>query len=1130
MSSAAKLRNVRRGTVAVAAAAAVMTAFGPVAYASWDDAPQTAANEQPAGPGDVQPNVGAGNNGTIGVVDTAAYDNSTPAKILETTGNQGATLVQPGKDGQAIGGLRFTIPNRWVSGDVIELRLLDRGATAASDGMANSGPDYKMGFSADPKVAVSAPQAASTLVTSDTNGLNGTGLPPAGNQTQNTETLPDNPWVASGSLVQPGVAPSMGVSRLQSKGAQGYDIIRLTMNGNPSTGDPNAKWVVTLSDLKVDLGKSVTPGALRVVPFAMSKATSGVSYSNSSWFYDNRTPNTLVAVGDPTFTATRIVNIYTVPAWVSPVTVSVATPDVVADGLPQNIGDVTMVESNPASIGDGNYVLTIGGANVASAVADLKFTITGGGATESATVTAVGANTVSFTVANSSLTTAATYKLSGLRLTSNTPGPLTYKITGGTISSFLASPAGTGAAIGTIPAEAALCTNGNVALAAAAPTVTQNSTVAMTGTTQLGDATYTFATNGANLELRTAGAVVVATAPTGSTVFPLSAPFAGTLTFSIAPVAGSTVTVAGSVASNGSVGALAVTLPAGSFLGNGVYNFNLNGTTLELRNAANAVIGADAAAPFQTFVLALAPFTGNVTTAAAAVTTETFTISGGVATTNVTGASPVQVNAPSTLAAGAYTVTFNPGTNLWELNTGGAPIEGTSVNGTEFTLTGAAGGGTVYLSQAFGTGGGTITINAAAVAAPQNICVNQDDIISPLDKLTQLGTSKSNSDRIGGNDRYSTAAKIAAQWTNSEPGSGTDDAFGGGRARNVILVSGTSYPDALSASYMSSRLMAPILLTGANELPAQTIEALRDRFVEKVYIIGGTGAVSGGVEAALKDLNQYVPDSLPDPANPGQWLFRNPKPTGAKLQVQRLGGSDRYTTNQLANMYAAAWGGGLTVGKTVNKFGEAGKYTAILARGDAFPDALVGGILTVGYGAGGNTNANALPLVLTTPTEFAAPAKALFANLDIQHAILVGGTGALSDGVETAVKAAGATTNRLAGPDRYATAAEVNKFALKSAVGSATNPNPGLGFDVGAANDTVYLATGSNFPDALAAAPFVGWSMDTMALVVVNEIPAPTKTFLNDYAAILDKATGLGLGGVVSAAVVQEANAIVSTK
>ncbi len=1128
MSSAAKLRNVRRGTVAVAAAAAVMTAFGPVAYASWDDAPQTAANEQPAGPGNVQPNVGAGNNGTIGVVDTAAYDNSTPAKILETTGNQGATLVQPGKDGQAIGGVRFTIPNRWVSGDVIELRLLDRGAIAANDGMANSGPDYKLGFSADPKVAVSTPQAADTLVTSDTNGLNGTALPPAGTQKQNTETLAENPWVASGALVQPGVAPAMGVSRLQSKGAQGYDIIRLTMNGNPSTGDPNAKWVVTLSDLKVDLGKSVTPGALRVVPFAMSKATSGVSYSNSSWFYDNRTPNNLVDAANVTATATRIVNIYTVPAWVSPVTVSVANPDVIADGLPQNIGDVTVVESNPASIGDGNYTLTIAGANISSAVADLKFTITGGGATETATVTAVGANTVSFTVANSSLITAATYKLSGLRLTSNTPGPLTYKITGGTISSFLASPAGAGLAIGAIPAEAALCTNSNVALAAAAPTVVAASSIAMAGATQLGNATYTFATNGGNLELRQ-GANVVAVAPTGSTVFPLSAPFSGSLTFSIAPAAGQTVTVAGSAAGNGSIGAGVVTLPGASLIGNGDYNFNLNAGTMELRTAANAVIGADAAAAYDTFVL-VAPYAGNVTTAAPAVTTETFTVAGGVATTNVTGPSAITVNAPSTLAAGAYTVTFNNVTNLWELNTGGGAFEGTSVNGTEYTLTAAAGGGTVYLSSALPAPGGTITINVAAAAAPQNICVNQDDIISPLDKLTQLGTSKSNSDRIGGNDRYSTAAKIAAQWTNSEPGSGTDDAFGGGRARNVILVSGTSYPDALSASYMSSRLMAPILLTGANELPAQTIEALRDRFVEKVYIIGGTGAVSGGVEAALKDLNQYVPDSLPDPANPGQWLFRNPKPTGAKLQVQRLGGSDRYTTNQLANMYAAAWGGGLTVGKTVNKFGEAGKYTAILARGDAFPDALVGGILTVGYGAGGNTNANALPLVLTTPTEFAAPAKALFANLDIQHAILVGGTGALSDGVETAVKAAGATTNRLAGPDRYATAAEVNKFALKSAVGSATNPNPGLGFDVGAANDTVYLATGSNFPDALAAAPFVGWSMDTMALVVVNEIPAPTKTFLNDYAAILDKATGLGLGGVVSAAVVQEANAIVSTK
>lgn len=424
-----------------------MTAFGPVAYASWDDAPQTAGTEAQAG-----------NNGTIGVIDSDAT----------VANNQGASLVSPAKDAQAIGGVRLVIPNRFVSGDVIELRLLDRAATAASDGTANSGPDYKLGFSADPKVAVSDVQNDDTVVTSDTDGLNTGGTAPLGNVTQNTETAPENPWVPVGaagtnSATKPGVAPSFNVQRIQSKGAQGYDVIRLTHTGNPSTGDVDAKWVISLTDLKVDLGKSVTPGALRIVPFAMSKATSGVSYSNSDWFYGNRTPNTLVAAGDPSAVVTRQIGIYTVPAWVSPVSVSVANPDVVADGLPQNIGEVTIVESNPASLGNGTYTLTISGADISNPAAwatNLKMTVTNGGAGETATVTGAtgiaGPNPakVTFTLANVDDTKAATFKLSGLQLVTNTAGPIKYNLSGGTVDAFFAA-AGTGGAIGGIPAEAA---------------------------------------------------------------------------------------------------------------------------------------------------------------------------------------------------------------------------------------------------------------------------------------------------------------------------------------------------------------------------------------------------------------------------------------------------------------------------------------------------------------------------------------------------------------------------------------------------------------------------------------------------------------------------------------------------
>ena len=119
----------------------------------------------------------------------------------------------------------------------------------------------------------------------------------------------------------------------------------------------------------------------------------------------------------------------------------------------------------------------------------------------------------------------------------------------------------------------------------------------------------------------------------------------------------------------------------------------------------------------------------------------------------------------------------------------------------------------------------------------------------------------------------------------------------------------------------------------------------------------------------------------------------------------------------------------------------------VLARGDAFPDALAGGPLA-GYVNG--------PLLLTTPTSLLPSVKT-----ELQRVLepnkgkvvyLLGGTGSLSSGVASSITSLGYTVKRLAGSDRYQTAIRI----------AQEMPSTNLFF----------VTTGTNFPDALAAGTY----------------------------------------------------------
>ena len=173
--------------------------------------------------------------------------------------------------------------------------------------------------------------------------------------------------------------------------------------------------------------------------------------------------------------------------------------------------------------------------------------------------------------------------------------------------------------------------------------------------------------------------------------------------------------------------------------------------------------------------------------------------------------------------------------------------------------------------------------------------------------------------------------------------------------------------------------------------------------------------------------------------------------------IIRLSGADRYAT-------AAAISRATFV---------PGVPYVFIATGRGFPDALAGGALAAQVGA---------PLLLVTTSSMPAPTMAEIRRLKPAHIYVLGGRSAVSDTVVTQLRAldSAASTGpfRLAGADRYATAAAISRAAF------------------GAGVPTAFIAVGTNFPDALAGAPASAATRGPLLLVTSTSIPAATRTEL----------------------------------
>ncbi len=331
-------------------------------------------------------------------------------------------------------------------------------------------------------------------------------------------------------------------------------------------------------------------------------------------------------------------------------------------------------------------------------------------------------------------------------------------------------------------------------------------------------------------------------------------------------------------------------------------------------------------------------------------------------------------------------------------------------------------------------------------------------------------------DRIAGADRYATAALIA-------------DRFG--TANAIVIANGTDAKqgvDALSANDLAGKVGAPILLTQAGSVPAGTLAAVRAVLAgasdPTIYVMGGADSVSDAVVATIKAAAQSV--------------------ASGTVSVKRIAGADRYATSALA---AAAAG---TAGTVRFADGGALRSTAILASGQVNADALA---------AGPVSNAWGLPVLLTTSDQLPpAVAKAITAG-KITQLLVLGDPGRISQTVLDQAAAAGVrSVQRVAGSDRFATAAKLYTFAFDTMTDSSGN-------HYGATKDgTAYLANGlTGFPDALTVGPLAGSTGGALLTARPGELSPAAGTFLSGHQAAFTTVTALGQPATLSTAVLQAA-------
>ena len=248
----------------------------------------------------------------------------------------------------------------------------------------------------------------------------------------------------------------------------------------------------------------------------------------------------------------------------------------------------------------------------------------------------------------------------------------------------------------------------------------------------------------------------------------------------------------------------------------------------------------------------------------------------------------------------------------------------------------------------------------------------------------------------------------------------------------VIIANGWSPSDIGAAAALASRLNAPLLYASLDSLGDATIDALRRLDPSRVILVGGPAALSGSVEAEVR---QLAPDA----------------------RVQRLSGTDSIDTAAKANAMAPA-GTWPVVIANPHDAGVAALFAA----------ALGGSVLLSHQDTLGDATVDAMRR-LGEPDD----------GYNVRNTYIVGGTAAVASSVESELRRETDNLERVGGTGRVDTAAKV---ALRLAERRPNSP--------------IVLANGESPADVGIAAPYAAVIHGTLLLTYPDKLGEATATAL----------------------------------
>ena len=221
----------------------------------------------------------------------------------------------------------------------------------------------------------------------------------------------------------------------------------------------------------------------------------------------------------------------------------------------------------------------------------------------------------------------------------------------------------------------------------------------------------------------------------------------------------------------------------------------------------------------------------------------------------------------------------------------------------------------------------------------------------------KIAYADSSNNRISGIDRYETSVEISkAGWTSSN---------------NVILATGSDFPDALCAAPLANKLGAPILLVSKDSISSSAAAEIQRLGAKNIFIVGGTGVISDNIKNSLESSGK---------------------------SVIRLGGTNRYETSAIV---------------AKNYFSDSTE--AAIATGDDFPDALsIASIAAY----------KKMPILLISKNSIDSSISNFLNSSKVNSRYIVGGNGVISDNTFKSING----TRRLSGSTRYDTNSAILNF------------------------------------------------------------------------------------------------------